>query len=133
MTLLIGDPATPATSERRLSWATLGDGLDGVRRRLADDTEDLVVTGIPNRRLPRTAAAVRALEESDGAATGWDLERLLWELDEEAGARPEELFDLAAEHGRQLRALVPQDGRLDTFDAVFSTPVPAHDDAEDEA
>ncbi|MEV7570941.1 amino acid adenylation domain-containing protein [Streptomyces tanashiensis] len=133
VTLLIGDPATPATPERRLAWDTLGDGLDGVRRRLADGTEDLVVTGIPNRRLLRTAAAVRALEETDGAATGWDLERLLWELDEEAGARPEELFGLAAEHGRQLRALVPQDGRLDTFDAVFSTPVPAHDDAEDEA
>ncbi|MFC9589042.1 amino acid adenylation domain-containing protein [Streptomyces sp. NPDC056944] len=133
VTLLIGDPATPGTPGHRLPWDTFDDGLDGVRRRLAGSAEGLVVTGIPNRRLLRTTAAVRALKEADGAATGWDLERLLWDLDDEAGAHPEELFDLAAEQGRRLRALVPADGRLDTFDAVFSTPVPAHDDTEDEA
>ncbi len=133
VTLLIGDRPAPAATEPRLTWDALDGGLDGLRRRLAGGAEGLVVTGIPNRRLLRTTAAVRALEDTDGTATGWDLERLLWDLDDEAGAHPEELFDLAAEQGRRLRALVPPDGRLDTFDAVFGTPVPAHDDAEDTA
>ncbi|WP_164986374.1 non-ribosomal peptide synthetase [Streptomyces roseicoloratus] len=133
VTLLVGDRATPATPASRLSWDTLDDGLDGLRKRLTAGTGGLAVTGIPNRRLLRTAAAVRALEETDGTATAWDLERLLWDLDEEAGIHPEEMFDLAAAHGRPVRVLVPQDGRLSTFDVEFGSPVPAHDDAEDKA
>ncbi|GAA0477263.1 hypothetical protein GCM10010361_47170 [Streptomyces olivaceiscleroticus] len=133
VTLLVGEQATPGQPDGALDWETLDGGLDGLRERLAGSADGLVVTGIPNRRLLRTSAAVRALEEIDGTATAWDLDRLLWDLDDTAGAHPEELFRLAAEEGRQVRALVPRDGRLDTFDAVFGTPGHAHDDAEDKA
>ncbi|MFD0370484.1 amino acid adenylation domain-containing protein [Streptomyces sp. NPDC127114] len=133
VTLLVGDRTTPGTPERRLSWNTLDDGLGGLRQRLDAGPEGLLVTGVPNRRLLRTTAAVRALEETDGTATAWDLERLLWDLDDEAGVHPEQMYDLAAALGRPVRVLVPQDGRLDTFDVAFGSPVPAHDDAEDKA
>lgn len=102
-----------------------------MRNQLIGSAEGLRVTGIPNRRLLRTTAAVRALEETDGTATAWDLERLLWDLDDETGVHPEDLFDLAAEQGRQVRILAPQDGRLSTFDVEFDKPAPAHDEAED--
>lgn len=131
VTLLIGDRATPGTPGRRLSWDALDNGVDGVRNQLIGSAEGLRVTGIPNRRLLRTTAAVRALEETDGTATAWDLERLLWDLDDETGVHPEDLFDLAAEQGRQVRILAPQDGRLSTFDVEFDKPAPAHDEAED--
>ena len=133
VTLLVGDQEAAGAPRSHVRWDALDGGLDGLRKQLADHAGDLVVTGIPNRRLLRATAAVQALEESDPAATAWDLERLLWDLDETAGAHPEELFHLAADEERQVRALVPQDGRLDTFDAVFDRILPAHDDAEDKA
>ena len=60
-----------------------------------------------------------------GNATAWELERLLWEADTESGLHPEELHELADATGRSVRLLVPPDGRLDHFDAVFERAVDA--------
>ncbi|GAA3708023.1 amino acid adenylation domain-containing protein [Streptomyces tremellae] len=119
-----------------LAWDELDGGLDAVRARLASGDDGLQVTGLPNRRLTQVSSAVRALAELDGAATAWDLDRVLWELDQDPGVHPEELHGLAAEAGLEVRTLVGRAGRLDTFDAVFTRPAGSqdsqtHDDRED--
>ena len=53
-------------------------------------------------------------------ATAWDLDRRLWELDDGAAVHPEDLLGLASSVGRDARVIVPWNGRLDAFDAVFS-------------
>ncbi|MEV6805178.1 D-alanine--poly(phosphoribitol) ligase subunit DltA [Streptomyces sp. NPDC051132] len=118
-------PATASAAGRRTSWSALPDGLESLRERLAADTGPLTVTGIPNQRLTRTAAAVRALAAIDGDATVWDLERVLWDVDDSGGVHPEDVIALAARTGRSVRTLVGQDGRLDLFDAVFTPDAPS--------
>ncbi|MFG2292418.1 amino acid adenylation domain-containing protein [Streptomyces sp. NPDC048603] len=115
-------PATP--------WSGTG-GPDGLRRLLQREPGPLVVTGIPNRRLARPAAAVGAIASLADEETAWDLDRLLWEVDEGAAVHPEDLYAWADAAGRSLRALVPADGRLDAFDAVFG-PAPAPATTPDE-
>ncbi|MFD3542270.1 amino acid adenylation domain-containing protein [Streptomyces sp. NPDC058662] len=130
VTLLVTDGAAPAAAEPdsagvRTAWSALPDGLESLRGRLAEEGGPLTVTGIPNQRLARPTAAVRALAALDGNATAWDLERVLWEVDEEAGVHPEDIVALAARSDRTVRTLVGRDGRLDLFDAVFAPAAPA--------
>ncbi|WP_441249244.1 amino acid adenylation domain-containing protein [Kitasatospora sp. McL0602] len=133
VTLLIGEPAAPA-AERRLAWEALEDGVAGLRKLLAAEPGSLTVTGLSNARLLRNSAAVRALAESEGRTTAWELERLLWEVDESAGVHPEEMYELAAEAERQVYVTVAPDGRLDTFDVAFEASTDsAHSDTADTA
>ncbi|WP_217146441.1 hypothetical protein, partial [Streptomyces sp. AC627_RSS907] len=84
------DPNAPAPA-----GATATEALRG---HLARAGGPVLVTGIPNRRLVRTAAAVRVLADAADAGeatTAWDVERALWELtadtaDADAGAHPED-------------------------------------------
>ncbi|MFF5718995.1 amino acid adenylation domain-containing protein [Streptomyces buecherae] len=113
------DPNAPAPA-----GATATETLRG---HLARAGGPVLVTGIPNRRLVGTAAAVRVLADAADAGeatTAWDVERALWELtadtaDADAGAHPEDVWELAARTGHTVRLLVPEDGRLDRFDALF--------------
>ncbi|MFF2142320.1 amino acid adenylation domain-containing protein [Kitasatospora sp. NPDC058190] len=122
VTLLVGDGAPAPAPAARIAWTTLPDGLDSLRDRLVAEPGERLVTGIPNRRLVRVAAAVRALADAPGEATAWDLDRQLWSVDEEAAVHPEDLVEIAEATGHRLATRVRPDGRLDTFDAVF-TPV----------
>jgi len=122
VSLLIGSHSDEQP-RRRVDFAELANGLADVSELLAAEPAGLAVTGIVNRRLTRPGAAVRQLAELPGTATAWDLERLLWEADTEAGIHPEELHRLAAAAGRMVRLVVPPDGRLDRFDAVFTDAV----------
>ncbi|MEV7214669.1 amino acid adenylation domain-containing protein [Kitasatospora cineracea] len=128
VTLTVGDPAPPAPEAERAAWSELPGGLDALRDRLAADPGRLLVTGVPNRRLTRVTAAVRALADAPADATAWDLDRTLWSVDEDAAVHPEDLHALAEATGHRLTTRVRPDGRLDTFDALFT---PA--DTEDEA
>ncbi len=132
VTLLVGEgPAQPQPA-RQLVWDGSDGGLDALRAQLASSRDGLRVTSIPNRRLTRVTSAVRALEALDATATAWDLDRRLWERDEDEGVHPEELHVLAAAAGLDVRTLVPRGGRLDTFDAVFTKPAEATDDENHE-
>lgn len=119
VTLLIGRHAPPTPTLTRLDWNSLSHSLAGLRHRLATCPGPLLVTRVPNRPLARPVAAARMLTKIDGRLTAWDLERLLWDVDDTTGAHPEDLIDVASESGRQVRLLVPSDGRLDHFDAAF--------------
>lgn len=119
VTLLIAnEDMEPDAPVDRLAWDAIGD-LDRLSGRLAAENGALHVTGIPNQRLSRITNTIRALETMDPAATVWDLDRALWDAEERPSAHPEEVAALAAELGRQVRLLVPSNGQLDTFDAVF--------------
>src|SRR5215510_1575129 len=67
---------------RELEWEEWG-GLEAVERLLASGVEAVACTAVPNGRV---LAAVRALEEDEGAAGGVDPEEL-WELGERSGYR----------------------------------------------
>ncbi|MET9613650.1 amino acid adenylation domain-containing protein [Kitasatospora indigofera] len=123
VTLLVGDPQEPRpplVPSRRITWDSLADGPAGLRKLLESDPAGITLTGVPNARLVRTAAAVKALAEAAGSTTAWELERLLWEVDGSGGLHPEDAFELAGPTGRRVTVSVPRDGRLDTFDAVFT-------------
>ncbi|WNV87748.1 non-ribosomal peptide synthetase [Umezawaea sp. Da 62-37] len=114
--LHIGPPpvVAPATT---VAWADVADDLDGF---LAAEPGAVVVTGVPNRRLARHAAAVDLLDGLPDTATVWDLERLLWEVDEETAPHPEDLVDAAGRAGRAVSLVVPADGSLRTTAAHFT-------------
>jgi hypothetical protein len=76
------------------------------------------VTGIPNVLLTRPVAVTRMMGDLDGTRTVWDLDRLLWNIDE-TDVHPEDVVDVGVALGRPVRLLVPEDGRIDRFDAVF--------------
>jgi len=115
VTILVGDrPVEPPAT--RAEWSDLAD----LAEVLAATTEPVRVHGVPNRRLVRPVAAVRALASMPVEATVWDLDRLLWETDEAAAPHPEDIVALAERAGRAVRLLVPSDGRLDKFDVLFA-------------
>ncbi|GLW79100.1 amino acid adenylation domain-containing protein/natural product biosynthesis luciferase-like monooxygenase domain-containing protein [Actinokineospora globicatena] len=114
-TLHIG-PARTAAPTGVVAWADVED----LAATLAADPGALVVTGVPNRRLVRHAAAVRLLAELPDEATVWDLERELWAVDDSAAPHPEDLVDAAALTGRTVRLVVPPDGSLHTVNAHFT-------------
>jgi natural product biosynthesis luciferase-like monooxygenase protein/amino acid adenylation domain-containing protein len=119
VSLLIGEPARPATPPPRIAFGDVGGGLEALGQRLARTTTPLLVTGIPNRRLSRPARAFQLLRDLPCKATAWDLDRLLWEIDEGAAVHPEDVITMASSVGREARVIVPSDGRLDSFDAIF--------------
>ena len=119
VTLHIG-PAPAATPVTRVAWADVAGRLEEF---LAAEPGAVTVTGVPNRRLVRHAAAVRLLDGMQDEATVWDLERLLWEVDDESAPHPEDLVDAAGRAGRAVRLAVPADGSLHTVEARFA---PAH-------
>ncbi|AJE80497.1 amino acid adenylation domain-containing protein [Streptomyces albus] len=125
VTLLTG-PRPPAAPARQTTWQDCERDLEVLRTRLAAASGPLLVRGIPNSRLAPLTAAAGALAELDEAATAWDLDRLLWEREHEAGLNPEDLHTLAAQYAMTVRTLVPDHGHLDTFDAHFTPATPAH-------
>jgi hypothetical protein len=119
VSLVVGEPADPARPLPRIAFGDLRGGLEELGQRLTRTTTPLLVTGIPNRRLWRIARASELLRDMPCKATAWDLDRLLWEVDERAAVHPEDLITMASSVGRNARVIVPSDGRLDSFDAVF--------------
>jgi SAM-dependent methyltransferase len=119
VSLVVGEPAAPAGPPPRIAFDDCSGGLEELRLRLARTPTALLVTGIPNRRLSRLARATELLRDMPCKATAWDLDRLLWEVDEAAAVHPEDLLAMAASVGREARVIVPHDGRLDSFDAIF--------------
>jgi natural product biosynthesis luciferase-like monooxygenase protein/amino acid adenylation domain-containing protein len=116
VTLRIG-LAPAAVTPAQVTWGQVEDDLDGF---LAAEPGPVVVTGVPNRRLVRHAAAVRLLDGLPGEATVWDLDRLLWDVEEESVPHPEDLVRAAERAGRAVRLAVPADGSLHTTDAHFT-------------
>ncbi|MGW4492361.1 amino acid adenylation domain-containing protein [Streptomyces sp. NPDC004376] len=119
VTLLIGEPPADVPVPEQTDWSSIPEGLIGLEKRLRQDSRATTVRGIPNKRLARALAASRLLGEVGEETTLWELERLLWELDETTDTHPEEVAALATRLGRNVRLLVPQNGRLDHFDAFF--------------
>ena len=116
------DLAGSAGSAGSAGWAGLTEAVERVARPGGPDR--LVVTGIPNRRMHQPAALVRLLArtstpDDDPELTTWDLHRRLWELDEDTAVDPEDVAELADQRGLRVRLLVPRDGDLTRFDAVF--------------
>lgn len=112
-------PTPPVVPVTRLDWSDVPGGVDGLPLVLAAKPGTVQVCGIPNRRLVRDVAAVRAVASMPGEATVWDLNRLLWDIDDGASAHPQDLVDIARRAGRVVRLTVPASGRLDTIDARF--------------
>jgi ubiquinone/menaquinone biosynthesis C-methylase UbiE len=119
VSLLVGEPAAPSRPPQRLDFADCRGGLDELSQRLARNTQPLLVTGIPSRRLLRITRASQLVRELPHKATAWDLDRMLWELDDSAAVHPEDLLGMASSVGHKARVLVPWNGRLESFDAVF--------------
>ena len=120
VSLLFGSrPGGRPDGARRLRYADLPDGLDTVAQLLTEGPDEVLVTGIPNRRLAYPSAAVRELAALPDGATAWELQRVLWEADTDTGVHPEEVQDIAGKFNRPVRLLVPADGSLSTFDALF--------------
>lgn len=122
VTLLVGEAPRADLAFRQLDWNALVDGMADVERHLKAQPTDLVVSGIPNVRLVRPVAVVEALGRMDAHDTAWDLDRELWGIEESAAVHPEHVVDMGLRTGRRVRLLVPPDGRLDRFDAVFGSP-----------
>jgi hypothetical protein len=120
VSLLVGQPAGSSRPPSRIAFGDCGGGLEELSTRLTGTAGPVLVTGIPNRRLLRFARASQLLREMPCKATAWDLDRLLWEVDESAAVHPEDLFAVASSVGREVRVIVPTHGRLDSFDAVFN-------------
>jgi hypothetical protein len=80
----------------------------------------LTVTGVPDRRRRRPLALLRLLEAGGPTATAWDLERTLWELDDDRAIDPEVLVELGARLGRRVDLPVSAHGRPDEFDVTFA-------------
>ncbi|HET7505105.1 MAG TPA: amino acid adenylation domain-containing protein [Kofleriaceae bacterium] len=119
VSLIVGERPAPGRPATRFAFADSPGGLQGLADRLVRTASPLVVTGIPNLRTLRRTRAAELLRDMPGAATAWDLDRQLWELDDSRAVHPEDVLDLAARLGRQARIQVPSHGRLDAFDAVF--------------
>ncbi len=115
--LIVGAPVA-ASPPARIAYAEC-NGLDELGARLAGSAGPLLVAGIPNRRLSRAARATQLLRELPCEATAWDLDRLLWEVDETQAVHPEDLISLAARAGHDARVIVASDGRLESFDAML--------------
>lgn len=118
---LFGKERVPAETAGtvRLEWTELAD-LDTLTQGVAGaaPTHDVVVTGVPNRRLSEPLAALALLDAAhDPGVTAGDLQRSLWEHDDE-GIDPEELFLMGEGQGRPVR-LTPAVGGV--FDAVFES------------
>jgi amino acid adenylation domain-containing protein len=107
----------PAAPEA-VAWRALGS-VDAAADRLRGTPGGLAVTGVPNRRLAAPLALLRLLDEAAPEATAWDLERRLWEVDEDGAVDPEDLAAVGDRAGRRARLLVPGHGRLDEVDVVF--------------
>ncbi|MGH3757640.1 amino acid adenylation domain-containing protein [Actinophytocola sp.] len=114
VTLHVGS-ATAAPPVARVDWA----GLDDLSSVLKETNESLLVTGVPNRRLVRHAAAARLLTGLPAESTVWDVERSLWNTDDRDAVHPEELVDAASQAGRTVRLAVPANGSPLTVDAYF--------------
>jgi non-ribosomal peptide synthetase component F/ubiquinone/menaquinone biosynthesis C-methylase UbiE len=117
LTLHIGPPPA-AVAVERVAWEDIaGTGLPAA---LASRIGAVLVTGIPNRRVLRHAERVRLLAGLPEGATVWDLERLLWEVDNNTATHPEDLVDIADRTGRTVRTMVRDDGSLRCVDALFT-------------
>ena len=132
VTLLVGDQEAAGAPRSHVRWDALDGGLDGLRKQL----ETTPRSGGDRHSQPEAAA-----RHGRGPGAGGERPRG-HRLGPGApavgpgrdGRSPSGgAAHLAADEERQVRALVPQDGRLDTFDAVFDRILPAHDDAEDKA
>jgi hypothetical protein len=102
-----------------ISFRNLEQTFEALRQRVAGETKPIAVTGIPNRRLLKISEAVRLLNSLPEHATVWELERRLWDVDVRAGWHPEDVVSIAKSMGWRAQLVVPEDGRLDSFDAVF--------------
>ncbi|MEU9886264.1 amino acid adenylation domain-containing protein [Sphaerisporangium sp. NPDC051011] len=102
-----GGPGAVAGRFEEVGWAEAG-GLERLGARLAGCHGGLRVTGIPNSRLIDDLASLYAVEEEGGPAVP------------DAGADPEALHELAAQHG--YHAAVTWNGHADdgALDAIFT-------------
>ncbi|QKW09297.1 amino acid adenylation domain-containing protein [Streptomyces sp. NA04227] len=122
VTLLGRDRAPHAVADgKRVTWdelkgtGTLAELLAGTAPELT-----LTVTGLPDARLERPLAALELLHGQHSAeATGWDLERAVWEAQGDGALDPEDIAALGERHGRPVRLIPPEPGRVGEFDAVF--------------
>jgi hypothetical protein len=114
VTLHIGQ-RTPGAVPRVIGWPDVAD----LAAELASHSGAVLVTGIPNRRVVRHYEAVRLTAELPDGATVWDLDRLLWEVDDTSAVHPEDLVDIATRAGRTVRTVVADDGSLHLVDALF--------------
>jgi amino acid adenylation domain-containing protein len=107
-------PAPPAP--RPVPW-TPGALADLAGRAHADGAA--MVTGVPNARLARPRAALRALAGAAPDATAWEVARSVWMAEWDGAADPADLVALARERG--LTALVgpTRSGRGTRLDVVF--------------
>jgi amino acid adenylation domain-containing protein len=118
VTLLGKDRMPPEPEGRtRVPWSRAAS-LDGVSALIAAARagHEVVITGVPNRRLTEPLAAAGLLAgDLAPQTTAWDMQRALWEHDDADAIDLADFFALGDRCGRRLRAH-PQAG---SFDAVF--------------
>ncbi len=127
VTLHIGEPTSVAAAAKlgrkdvidSISFRDLEQTFGVLRQRAGEVATPIAVTGIPNRRLLKISEAARLLHSLPDRSTVWDLERLLWDVDVHAGWHPEDIVSIAKSMGWRAQLVVPDDGRLESFDAVF--------------
>jgi amino acid adenylation domain-containing protein len=116
--------AGPEVDVRPWSVAITGGDLEAAVARLAAD-RSLTVTGIPDRRRRRPLALLPLLDAPGPTTTAWDVERTLWEIDDDRAVDPEALVALGARLGRRVRLNIPVHGRPGELDADFGPKEPA--------
>ncbi|MEF9673280.1 class I SAM-dependent methyltransferase [Pseudomonas sp. PCH446] len=84
----------------------------------------LTVTGITNLRLVKPLALLRLLAEMPSSTIAWELQRQLWLVEDPHALNPEDIASLAERMGLEVRLLMPEQERMDRFDAYFSLPTP---------
>ena len=117
--LRVADAAQPTLpgEARHVAWEE-GWTLGELRQALAEGPEVLAVRGLPNARLLAELAAFHRIRDGGGSGTAGELRDEIEEMAD--GVEPADLWDLAAESGRE--AEVRWSDRPERLDVLFHRP-----------
>ena len=108
--------------------------LENIAQRVkTTQAEQWVVRNLPNHRLDRIRHIETLLRDMDPAATKWDIEKRLWELQSDTPMLPEALAQSFEHLGYQVRLLIHPDRGLNCFDlelTIDNRKKPATGDAQ---
>ena len=111
-------PGARRASARTLKWGSDVTSFAGLASSLDVSEGPLLVSGVPNARVVRAAAAARLLAESEPEAPASALKE---SLSQAPGVDPEDVFGLAGE-SRAVEILWPVSGDGTTFDVLALSP-----------
>jgi len=123
VTLFADSEKQKIDSSHDISWDSLSKDISYSQfifdKFIEADGKSFMISSIPNARLTRPLALLRLLRSVNENTTAWELERLLWEECSSNAINPEVVAEIADKMGWKVNLLIPENGRLDEFDAVF--------------